>query len=180
MKKIEMLKFEIFTEEKMIYHTSKYNKDALFNYSQILELKYGKSLIEYWGNSKHIYIVAYEDKKLAGVLKIKLEGQNSLLNPGFCNWVDFISVHPDYQNMGISKKLIEMGFMWLKDNNYDHILISGYSSLGFHFVMNYFKKIAESMGLRFSHEEKIGFPDMDKDGKYIWEDEKHKLLAMEN
>lgn len=149
------------------------NEKTIFNFHKLQEMKYGKSV--FGDSNENVYAVASDKNKIVGVLKIKINGCESYRVNGFCNWVNFITVHPSYQNQGISKQLIEMGFKWLSENGFDHILISGYSSKGFFFAKDTFRSVAIKYNLKYQDEDCISFPDQDKDHNNIYD--KEKLLA---
>lgn len=175
------MNFSVFDDKSLYEATSFYKgdkifkKNIMFKHEQIKkDLKYGGALFDS-RDDKHTIVVAHDNGVVAGVIKIKVGGCESYKANGFCNWVDFLSVSDNYQNQGISKKLFDIAFKWLHDNGHDHILASGYSSKGFFFAKDNFRKTAEKYNLRWKDEDKIGFPDKDNDGDYIYD--KDKLLA---
>jgi len=116
-----------------------------------------------WGQPNRHFIYAYEGTKIVGVLKIKIKGEDSCGNPGFCNWVDYITVDPDYKNKGIATTLIKMMFEYLKEKGETHMLASGYSTFGFHFLRNKLNTLAKEYSINFKDEDTIGFPDRDQE-----------------
>lgn len=151
------------------------SEKTIFNFNELEEMKYGSVTFE--GYNEFVYAIAHTENKVVGILKLKINGEDSRRNKGFKNWVNFITVHPDFQNQGISKKLIELGFKWLSENGFDHILVSGYSSKGFFFAKDNFRSIAKKYNLKYKDEDCIGFPDKHADGTYIHETDYEKLLA---
>jgi GNAT superfamily N-acetyltransferase len=81
-------------------------------------------------DEKHIYFCLMHKNKIVGMIKLKVGGTESLFHTGWKNWICFVSILPEYQGKGISRKLIQAMFKYAKEKNLN-ILSSGYSSEGF-------------------------------------------------
>jgi ribosomal protein S18 acetylase RimI-like enzyme len=99
------------------------------------------------------YFCAMDEDKIVGMLKFKTGGSESLWNPGYNNWVSFISVDPEYRNRGIAKKLIRMLFEFANENKYS-VLQSRYSDDGLKYIKKEFNKVASEYDIDFKDSER--------------------------
>ena len=134
-----MIKFDIkFQEEFHRLVKSDWNTDGVFDPEFMnKKMKYCSRESIFgggWGTPNRHFIYAYDGDKIVGVLKIKLKGEDSYSAPGFCNWIDYITVDSDYKGQGVATSLIKMMFEYLKEKGETHMLASGYSTFGFHFL----------------------------------------------
>lgn len=106
---------------------------------------------------KNIFFCAFDGNTLIGVAKLKTGGVSYLRYPSFYNWLSFLSIKKDYQNQGVSKKLIDELFSFIEKEKLDHLLISGYTRAGFNFLKDNLRKKAAELGLKFQDEDKIYF-----------------------
>lgn len=81
-------------------------------------------------DEKHIYFCSMHKNKIVGMIKLKVGGTESLFHTGWKNWICFISILPEYQGKGISRKLIQAMFKYAKEKKLN-ILSSSYSNEGF-------------------------------------------------
>jgi len=83
----------------------------------------------YFNDQYSLYFCALEDNKLIGAARVKIGGKDSCINPGWCNWLTFIAVDPEYQSQGHATKLIDMIMCYCASNDID-LLISEYTEEG--------------------------------------------------
>lgn len=103
---------------------------------------------------EYIFFVARTDKMTVGIAKLKLGGFDSCYYPGFCNWISFVSVREGYEGLGIASNLIEMLFQ----HDMDHVIASGYSTRGYHFLRKKVIAAASLAGVRLFEEDEVHFP----------------------
>ena len=104
---------------------------------------------------ENYFFAAFEDNKIIGVLKLKTKGKDSLRFPNYYNWLTLCSVDKDYRQQGISKKLLNMLFDFLKDNNFDHLLSSGYTENGFAYLEPQLVKLSGEYNIDFKDRKEV-------------------------
>lgn len=107
--------------------------------------------------SNRHFIYAYEGKKIVGILKIKIGGVDSCYNKGWCNWIDFITVDPEYKGKGIATTLLKNMFEYLKEKGEKHMLASGYSTDGYTYLRLKIRKMADEYQIAYKDKDQIEF-----------------------
>ena len=82
-----------------------------------------------YGDTNH-WLVALSGKKIVGCIKLRLGGENSILNTGYSKWVSYVTVHRDHRKQGISKKLLRYMFEHCSRHGIADVLGSSYTKEG--------------------------------------------------
>ena len=90
-----------------------------------------------------VFLVEEEDGYVKGILRMKLNGYDSVSAKGFKNWLNFITVRKEEQNKGVATRLIKAAYTYLEENGHDHILISAYTQEGREKIRKTILRIAE-------------------------------------
>jgi hypothetical protein len=104
---------------------------------------------------ENFFFTAFENNKLIGILKLKTKGNDSLRFPNYYNWLSLCSVDENYKHQGISKKLLNMLFEFLKNNELNHLLSSGYTESGFLYLEPQLVKLSAKYNIDFKDRKEI-------------------------
>jgi len=141
------------------YYQYNYDYDKFRSIADDIEenFKYGGCLFD-TGYSDHIFFVAMDGNIPVGLLKFKVGGSDSFANPGFCNWVCFISVRSEYRNKGIGTELREMLFKYCSEHDMN-ILSSGFTVLGHMYNLKGYIRLAKKYNVEYSYQNCVGHPN---------------------
>lgn len=99
-------------------------------------------------DEKNIYFCSMHKDKIVGIIKLKVGGDESLFYAGWKNWICYVSILPEYQNKGISRKLIQLMFKYAKEKKIK-ILSSSYTSEGFKKIRKVLREESKNFGVDF-------------------------------
>lgn len=145
-----------FTEDELIEYTLHYEQDEM-----ILEkIKYFAS--NRWGryiqDEKNIFFcLIMSNKQIVGVTKLRTGKSESAYNPGYSNWIDFCSIHPDFQGKGYSYLMLVEMFNYIKENNIKKLLSSSYTQLGYDRIRKNLIKLSKTFKIDFKDKNEVSF-----------------------
>lgn len=124
-------------------------------YKKIKELSKEIKYLHFGNESYHTsnkFFCAFIDEELVGIAKLRLGGEDSLSQPGWNNWIGFISVRKGYFGKGIGRGLVEELFKYAGENQFS-ILTSGYSLRGWVHLRKHIHMFAAIYGVELNDPE---------------------------
>lgn len=141
-----MIHIEILTSDELHSRLVDYNLKDPYKKLDVLceEIKYFS--LQYEFRTTNVFVCAFEEGELVGSAKLKIGGCDSSMNPGWNNWISFISVRTGYFGKGIGKLLVENLFKYASENKLS-ILTSGYSMRGWFHLRKHIHNFAFKYGV---------------------------------
>lgn len=132
-------------------YNSDYDKFRITVDDLKVRLKYFNISNSYW--SDDFYIFKIIDGKIVGLLEYCKVKNGEKTFDGQRHFISYITVDPEYQNLGISKELIQNWKDSLVDLTFGEIGISSFTEQGF----NYCRPVLEKTGLRLQMKREITY-----------------------
>lgn len=148
---IHTIMFEYLSEQNTIHRISHYTgREFLKFYDKIDEInnfKYFSTNSDFLYIDKVYFFALYIDDKMVGLAHIR---KSPYIENTY--WLSYLSILPEYENMGYASKLSEYIFKWFSDNDFQ-FETSSYSEKGFVKLKPLFNRLAKKYDVKFIDKE---------------------------